>query len=760
MTSFQEGRLNDAEQQFKQVLRDQPKHLGALNVLSVLLAHLERYAEAERYIKIAVEINSSSAVTFYNYGLILNALKRPTEALERFNEALAIDATEAGTWNSCGVVLNDLELYDDAVAKFNRAIALRPNYPEAFSNKGKALVLLKREEEAFAAYEKALALKPDLAEAWFGRGNIVLRRRQYEDAGAAYRRALTYKPDLSQARTALAYLLLSEGNIAEALDLARRSFAGSETTQTKLLLASCLSSPLVQPGMGDLRDLLKRALMVPWGRPSGFAHACARFLMLNEAIRDSVGRAEKAWPSLLPTDELAGSSSLAAIAEDSLFGVLLETTPICNVALERFATMLRFTLLTLARTGKENAQAAPVLSLYCSLARQCFINSYVFAQSNMEVEDVRTLRETIVAALEYGTPIPALSLVAVAAYIPLHTLSGAKALLDRSWPDVVSAVVEQQVRAPLEEQLLRASIPALTVIEDDVSEQVREQYEESPYPQWVKTVLLDEPQTIDEFMRANFPLSSFVDLNRSGNVDVLIAGCGTGRHAIETAWRLKAAQVLAVDLSLTSLCYAHRQTCVLAVNNIQYAQADITKLRSIGRTFDVIESVGVLHHLSDPFAGWRVLLSLLRPGGIMRLGFYSEIARRSISEARALIAERGYRPTADDIRRCRQELLEYRDGTSFKEILRSPNFFSLNECRDLLFHVQEHLTSLPEIAGFIAETDLRFLGFDLDLQSGRNYMRRFPTDPNMTDLMHWHQYETDNPHTFSKMYQFWVQRNN
>ena len=273
-----------------------------------------------------------------------------------------------------------------------------------------------------------------------------------------------------------------------------------------------------------------------------------------------------------------------------------------------------------------------------------FINNYVFAQSEAEIEQARTLRDAVVAALASAAAIPALSLVAVAAYVPLHSLPRAESLLDRPWPDAVNAVLEQQVRAPIEEQHLRTSMPVLTAIDDDVSMQVRGQYEEHPYPQWVKAPPAGEPETVDVLMREKFPLSSFVDLEKSGEIDILVAGCGTGQHSIDTACQFKAAQVLAVDLSLTSLCYAQRQTRALGLNNIHYAQADIMNLPSIGRTFDVIESGGVLHHLADPFAGWRVLLSLLRPGGIMRLGLYSEIARRDIVAARDFIAARGYRP--------------------------------------------------------------------------------------------------------------------
>ena len=162
IASFQTGRLSDAERHFKEVLRHEPKHVAALNLLSVLLTHLGRCAEAEPYIKLALKLNSNSDATFYNYGLILKALNRPNEALERFSQALSINATVAETWNNRGTILNEIERYDDAIANFDKAISLQPNFSGAFCNKGKSLGKLKRYDEAFAAYDKALALKPDL----------------------------------------------------------------------------------------------------------------------------------------------------------------------------------------------------------------------------------------------------------------------------------------------------------------------------------------------------------------------------------------------------------------------------------------------------------------------------------------------------------------------------------------------------------------------------------------------------------------------
>jgi predicted O-linked N-acetylglucosamine transferase (SPINDLY family) len=246
IASFQTGRLSDAERHFKEVLRHEPKHVAALNLLSVLLTHLGRCAEAEPYIKLALKLNSNSDATFYNYGLILKALNRPNEALERFSQALSINATVAETWNNRGTILNEIERYDDAIANFDKAISLQPNFSGAFCNKGKSLGKLKRYDEAFAAFDKALALKPDLAEAWVGRGNVFNELKRYDEAFAAFDKALALKPDLAEA-------WLGRGNVFNELKRYDEAFAAYDKA---LALKPDLAEAWV--GRGNVFNELKR----------------------------------------------------------------------------------------------------------------------------------------------------------------------------------------------------------------------------------------------------------------------------------------------------------------------------------------------------------------------------------------------------------------------------------------------------------------------------------------------------------------------
>jgi SAM-dependent methyltransferase len=239
-------------------------------------------------------------------------------------------------------------------------------------------------------------------------------------------------------------------------------------------------------------------------------------------------------------------------------------------------------------------------------------------------------------------------------------------------------------------------------------------------------------------------------------LDVLVAGCGTGRHAIQTAQQYAGARVLAIDLSAASLAYASRKTRELGLTNIDYAQADIMQLADSGRRFGLVEAVGVLHHLEDPVAGWKILRSLLS-GGFMRLGLYSETARETVVAARAFIAEHDFPPTADGIRRCRQALLAAGGGQTFPSLPKAADFFSTSECRDLLFNAREHLFTLPQIKGCLQELGLELLGFSLAPETLNAYADRFPADRAMTDLDNWHRFESEHPEVFAGMYQFWTQ---
>jgi tetratricopeptide (TPR) repeat protein/2-polyprenyl-3-methyl-5-hydroxy-6-metoxy-1,4-benzoquinol methylase len=787
------GRLTRAEALYQQVLRVAPNHPDALHFLGVIASQVGKNEIAVELIRKAISIQPDNVQAHSSLGAALKEQGKLDESIACYRRALLLKPDFADVHFNLGNTLREQGNIHEALECYRKALAVKPDFAEAHSNLGAALQEQDRLEEAVACFRKALSLRPHFAEAHYNLGNALKEQGKLEEAVPCYRQALSIKPDHPQAHNNLAMTLREQGMLEEAIVCYRmalslkpdyaeahsnlgnalqklgrydaaiacyqRALTISETAEAKIGFVACVRNIRPIQDSPEVRRLVIRAISEPWGRPSDLAPACIELVKHDRDIRECIGRASRAWPTRLSGQELYGHDGLASVSADALLKCLLENTPSSDVELERLLTMARFAMLDAATAP--DASGAPdgkILAFYCALACQCFVNEYVFAHTDEELGRARLLRERLVDALASGSPVPVLWLAAVAAYFPLGSLPSAEALCDRTWPDAATAVLAQQVLEPAEEQQYRAVVPSLTAIEGDVSRLVRQQYEENPYPRWVKCTPAGRPVSIDAYLRQQFPASPFRPLGRNSDIDILIAGCGTGQHAIETAQLFRGARVLAIDLSMQSLCYAKRKTRERGLENIEYAQADIMTLGSIGRMFDVIESVGVLHHLAEPMSGLRVLVSLLRPGGLMRLGLYSESARKDVVAARNFVARRGYIANAENIRRCRQELMSMQGDVAVARLLSRRDFYGTSPCRDLIFHIQEHRFTLARLGEYLEQLGLHFIGFSLEPHVVKQYAERFPEDKTLSNLDLWNTYELENPDAFSSMYQFWVQK--
>lgn len=588
--------------------------------------------------------------------------------------------------------------------------------------------------DAERCYRQLLAAFPGHAEAHSRLGAVLMRQGRLADAIAQIERALAIKPDMFEACGNLAQAYLAAGQADRASEAACRALELSETAQTRAMFAQCVAAARFGSNASRYRRWLSRALVEGWTRPRELTRAAMTLIKRSATIADAIARVDAAWPRRLAPQELWDAAIIMSLAKDDLLCRLLETDPITDLGLEHLLTNARGAIV---QTAAGETCDERILGLCCSLARQCFINEYVFATTDAETHAVEELCAALKNTLAEGKTPPAHWLPIVGAYVPLHSLANPEPFLAQSWPQPLDALITQQIREPAEEQRIAANIPALTAIDDEVSRAVRAQYEENPYPRWALHVA---PQTSPSAPPAQ-------------PRDALIAGCGTGLSTVEFARQARATRILAIDLSLASLRYAKRMADSLGLTNVEFGQADILRLGSLGRQFDFIDASGVLHHMADPWQGWRILLSLLRPAGLMQIGLYSELGRRNIVAARAFIAARGYRPTADDIRRCRPDIIAAEDA-QIASVAQRDDFFTTSECRDLLFHVQEHRTTLPEIKSFLATNGLAFGGFFVDAATRARFAARFPQAQAALDLDCWHAFETEAPDTFAGMYQF------
>ena len=709
---YQNGRLSDAEKLAISLTKIYPSHPFSWKVLGTVLRQTGRTTESLTAMQTSTQLAPQDAEAHNNLGNTLKELGRLSEAEASYTQAIALKPDYSKAHNNLGNTLKELGRLSEAEASYTQAIALKPDYAEAHNNLGATLRELNRLDEAEARYRQAIALKPDLAEAHSNLGVPLKEVGRLEEAYPSYIQAINLKPDFTEA-----YLNL--------IVVIKKLSYTSSNPQLYPILTNILTT-------GNLT------------RPQGVAGSILSLLKHDPLIKD-----------LLPERNIVlslkeAASTIAALDKLTLLHHLMRLCPLPDLEFERlFVAMRSFHL-----TNLDKIEASPKLIYFLSsLCLHCFTNEYVYVESNEETQLVEELEALITQTVAQSEQPEVIKVLCLASYRPLHQYDWCQKL---EVLDHLGEVKARLIEEPLAEKKIEQHISVLGKISDDVSLKVREQYEENPYPRWVKLAIPIKAKSIAAVCNdVNLHLHSESIKNVTAPV-ILIAGCGTGQHSIETASRFSGCQVTAVDLSLASLAYAQRKTNELGVSNLEYLQADILNLHQLGREFDIIESSGVLHHMGEPMAGWKVLTGLLKPGGLMKVGLYSELARGQVIKTREKIASLGIGASAAQIRNFRESLSmsEYKDHEPF---ISFPDYFSLSEFRDLVFHVQERRFTLLQIQDCLSKLGLKFCGFENDDIASR-FKGFHSKGSDICDLALWHQFEESNPDFFVGMYQFWCQK--
>jgi len=543
-------------------------------------------------------------------------------------------------------------------------------------------------------------------------GIIMKELGKLEEAFSAFIQAINLKPDFTNAYA----------NFAIAIKKIR--FTSSNVNLYPLLIQIINNGNYVRPLdlAPSILSLLKHDPLV-------------KNLLLEENFASNLKEANTIISSL---DKL------------TLLHHIMRVSRLPNLQFEKFFVIMRSFILA----NLDNFKATPeFIHFLSSLSLHCFTNEYIYFEKDEETELVKNLATEIAQSIAKSEQPEAKKILCLASYRQLHQYSWCQKLkaLD-NLEEVKSRLIEE----PYTEKSIVTEIPILGEISDNVSSKVRAQYEENPYPRWVKIGLASKSKSISEICTEENLYLHSKSIQNVIAPNILVAGCGTGQHSIGTASRFSGCKVTAVDLSLASLAYAKRKTTELEITNLEYLQADILKLNQLKQKFDIIESVGVLHHMDEPMAGWRVLTDLLKPSGLMKIGLYSELARQHIAEIRKEITLQKVGKSEADIKKFRQSLIESHDE-HHQQLTKSGDFFSLSTLRDLIFHVQEHRFTLPQIKNCLEKLGLKFCGFeDKDIIS--NFKKFHRKEVDIYDLALWHQYEENNPRSFGRMYVFWCQK--
>lgn len=168
---------------------------------------------------------------------------------------------------------------------------------------------------------------------------------------------------------------------------------------------------------------------------------------------------------------------------------------------------------------------------------------------------------------------------------------------------------------------------------------VKEQYEKFPYPYYSIKNLFSKPLTCTN-LHANFESGASLvhkKLISHNGKKIALLGCGTNEPLV-FAQSHPDASITAIDLSKKTLTHSKIKTTLNRLTNINYQNTELIEFCNQNpKTFDYVHSYGVLHHLSNPQAGFEAVSKTLKPEGFARLMVYSKSARQRISDLRRLL---------------------------------------------------------------------------------------------------------------------------
>ena len=668
------------------------------------------------------------------------------EAIEAYKKTISLKPDYAQAYNNIGNALQGQGKLDEAIEVYKKCILLKPDYAEAYNNMGVALREKGWLTDAIQAYHKALSLIPSFAGVCYNLGVALKDQGKFEKAIEVYKKAISLKPDYADAYNNLGNIFQEQGRFEKSIEVFKKGLLiNPNHSEAYFNIGSCLKGIAFKIQDSGLQKIITSLLdKKTYVRPNDISNAAISLLKFEPVLKKYLDPCHISEVGLKPLKVAMDLSELPLLLK------LMSVCPIADVDLEKLLEKLRAKLL-MSTTDLSNSPK--VLKFQSALALQCFTNEYIYNQSENEEKALALLEGSVKQALiNNSQPNPQI-ILCLASYKSLNQYAWSSSLMVTN---EIKDVCIRQIIEPNKEANLKKDIPLLENITDKVSSKVREQYEISPYPRWVSLRLELKPAFISEVI-SEIKLKIYDNkIKKVRAPEILIAGCGTGQHSIGTATRFKDAKVLAVDLSISSLSYAKRKTDELSIQNVDYMHADILDLVKLDRQFDIIESAGVLHHMDNSLAGWKILKDCLKPGGLMKIGLYSELARQGVVKIREEISDAGVGSTDAEMKSFRNKLMKS-EKNHHKLILNSSDLYSISSLKDLLFHVQEHRFTIPQIQECLSELDLKFCGFEANTIVSHFKLTNVG-EGDVYNLNKWQAYEKINPRAFAGMYQFWCQK--
>ena len=290
ITTHQNGKLEEAEILYREVLSTEPKQSDANHNLGLILTSKDKIEEALILFKVATEINPNIEQYWISYINALIKQNRLEEAEITCKKILTQQPESIKLHFSLGVVLNNLDKLFEAEASYRKVIELKPDHIEAYNNLGTILQNNGQFEDAEEIFRKVIEIKPDVFEV-------------HENL-AVLLRFKTLSLKIREAKKN--YKINNKGELNSPLKLASNFFTSSREVESELVKS--------------LYEIKSKELSQTKGVFFGSGRHSVNFRLFEQASKDNYSIIRKAEKDLTTIMKQAVNSDIFII--DSFFNIL------------------------------------------------------------------------------------------------------------------------------------------------------------------------------------------------------------------------------------------------------------------------------------------------------------------------------------------------------------------------------------------------------------------------------------------------------
>ena len=204
--AFERGERREAEIIFREILKEDASHVGALCGLAAISLGVDAARDAEQLLRHALRQVAHLPLAWRGLSQALLEAGRLGESEEAIRHALKVESDNPHSWVMLGAVCNRLLRHEETLSAYGEAARLNPSEVRHRLSQGHVLKTIGRRAECERAYHDCLERDPAFGEAWWSLAD--LKNYRFSDTEVAAMQSLLATESEGDANQALVHFAL------------------------------------------------------------------------------------------------------------------------------------------------------------------------------------------------------------------------------------------------------------------------------------------------------------------------------------------------------------------------------------------------------------------------------------------------------------------------------------------------------------------------------------------------------------------------